>query len=87
VLVALLTKVIYAPEPILYSTLYPLMCAPPVFDGEDHDRLICVFDTDVAVRDVGGAGGFMFDSDGGGAEVVVGVAVASFEFGLPPNVK
>jgi hypothetical protein len=29
----------------------------------------------------------MFDCDGGGAEVVVGVAVASFEFGLPPSVK
>ncbi len=80
-------SVSYWPVPFLTSILYPVMTVPPVFEGAVHDRLICVFDTDVAVREVGEPGGFMFDWDGGGTEVVVGVAVASFEFGLPPNVK
>lgn len=83
----LATSVSNWPGLFFTSILYPVMAEPPVFDGADHDRLIWVEDADVAARPVGVPGGFMFDWDCGGVEVVSGVADASFEIGLAPKVK
>lgn len=58
-----------------------------MFDGADQDRLIVVGDADVAASPVGVPGGFTFDCDGGGVEVLSGVTDASFENGLAPKVK
>ena len=77
----------YWPVPFLNSILYPVITEPPVFEGVDQDRSICVWDADFAERFVGEFGGFKFDCDGGGTDVDNGVAVASFEFGLAPSVK
>jgi hypothetical protein len=49
------------PVPFLDSILYPVIAEPPLFDGGDQDRLICVGDAEVAVRLIGELG--MFDED------------------------
>ena len=38
------------------SILYPVMAAPPLFDGAVHVMLICDEETAVAARPVGGCG-------------------------------
>ena len=44
------------PPSVDLSILYPVMAAPPLFDGAVHDRLICDEETAAAVRLVGGCG-------------------------------
>jgi hypothetical protein len=73
--------------PLFTSILYPVIGEPPLFDGAFHERLICVGETGVATRPVGALGEVVVGWEGGGAEVVVGVAEASFEFGLAPKLK
>jgi hypothetical protein len=56
------------PEPILYSILYPVMAEPPLLDGVDQERLICVDEACVATSPVGDPGAVDAEDDDGVAE-------------------
>jgi len=60
---------------------------PPLLVGADQERLTCVGENGVAESPVGALGELAVGCDDGGADVDVGVAVASFDSGLAPSVK
>jgi hypothetical protein len=47
---------LYEPKPSFTSILYPVIAEPPLFEGADQERFICVGDAGVAVRLVGAPG-------------------------------
>ena len=67
--------------PFFTSILYPVIGEPPLLDGGFQERLTCVVDAAAAVSPVGKPG-----TVAAGADVGVGVAVASFD-GLPAPIE
>ena len=62
------TRFAQVPDPILYSILYPVIGEPPLLDGADHERLICVDEACVATRPVGDPGAVVAEDDDGVAD-------------------